>query len=122
MDELTRFCTACQKEKEILQVERDAEGAVIRMSCGHSHITTVVSETVRMFEGVYDEVKRQGKTVVKGKHKTKVSGETKRLARESLNLDWKTRTICHKVLEQDPKGDWVVVHVETKPFAQKKVV
>jgi len=120
MDELKRFCTACQEEKEILQVERDAEGTVIRMSCGHSHITTIVNETVRMFECFSDEVQRQGKTVVKGKHKTKVSGKTKRLARESLNLDWKTRTIYHKVQEQDPKGDWVVVHEETKPFPPKK--
>ena len=119
MDELTRFCKTCNAEREILSVMKDAHRQVIRMSCGHSAIIDVINETARMHERWDDQVKRDGKTIVKGMGRSKLSGATKRVTRESLNFDWKTQTKHHKVEEQQDDGTWLVVHEHTEPFKTK---
>lgn len=120
IDEPTRFCFACQAEKEITSIFKDAGGSVIKMACGHSHITEVVSETVRMFDRVDDRLERDGKTIVKGMGRSKLSATAKRIARESLSFDWKTRTKYHKVEELQDDGTWKVVHEHTEPFEKKR--
>lgn len=120
MDELTRFCPACKAQKEIISITKDAQGQVTKMSCGHSAIVDVINETVRMYERVDDQVKRAGKTIVKGMGRSKLSRVTKRITRESLNFDWKTRTKYHKVEELQDDGTWKLEHEETVPFETKK--
>jgi hypothetical protein len=120
MDELTRFCTACQAEKEIVSIVKDAGGSVTKMSCGHSHVTEVITDTIRLFDRVDDQVKRDGKTIAKGMSRSKPSVTTKRITRESLNFNWNSRTKHHKVEELQDDGTWKVEHEEAVPFETKK--
>ncbi len=120
MDEPTRFCITCKAEREIVSFIKDAQGQVIKMLCGHSDIIDVFNETARMYERWDDRVKRAGKTIVKGMGRSKLSGATKRVTRESLNFDWKTRTKYHKVEELQDDGTWKLEHEETLPFETKK--
>lgn len=120
MDKLTRFCKTCGENKKIVLVETSPEMNTVKMSCGHSDINICVSDTIHLFEQVEEEVKTQGKTVGKGKQRSKISGTTKRLTRESLSFDWVTRTKHHIVEEQQDDATWAVVHEHTDPFGKKK--
>ena len=98
---------------------KDAQGQVTKMSCGHSAIVDVINETNRMYERWDDRVKRAGKMIVKGMGRSKLSAVTKRITREWLNFDWKTRTKYHKVEELQDDGTWKLEHEETVPFEKK---
>ena len=121
MDKLTRFCKTCREDKEIVLIETSPEMNAVKMSCGHSDINICVSDTIHFFEQVEEEKKTQGKTVGKGKQRSKISGTTKRLTRESLSFDWATRTKYHKVEELQDDGTWMTVHEHTDPFSEKNL-
>jgi hypothetical protein len=120
MDELTRFCTACQAEKEIVSIVKDDDGGVIKMSCGHSVVLKVVANKIGLSERTEDEVRRDGKRILRGVSKPTKGFVTKRSCRDCLNLDWKTRTKYHKVEELQDDGTWKVIHEHTDPFETKK--
>ena len=120
MDALTRFCAACQADKEIVSIITDTDRSVTTMACGHRFVTMEITEKIGTLERLDDRVKRNGKTIHKGMHRDKISGAKKRPARESLVFDWKTQTKYHKVEEQQDDGTWKLEHEETVPFETKK--
>jgi hypothetical protein len=119
MEGFKKFCSTCKEERDIVEIEKSPQGETIKLSCGHPDINIAVSDAVRMFEQVEEELWKQGRLVGKGKQRTKISGETKRLAKEILSFDWEKRKIFHKVHEQNQDGEWILVHDEEKPFPKK---
>ncbi|MFW6173336.1 MAG: hypothetical protein ACOC5T_06280, partial [Elusimicrobiota bacterium] len=54
------------------------------------------------------------------KYKTKISGKTKRPARENLEIDRKAGKKIHRVWERKKNGEWELVHDEEVPLINKK--
>jgi|GEM_PF-173074 len=113
--ELKKFCNACNQEKDITEIEINPQGETVRLSCGHRITSVEFTETLGLSEQIM--AKHFGpEHELKNRYKTKMSGKTKRPARDNLIIDRGRKKIIHQVWEQNQKGEWELVHDEEKPF------
>jgi hypothetical protein len=116
--ELKKFCSACNQEKDVTEIEINPQGESVRLSCGHRIISVEVAESLGISEQIM--AKHFGpEHKLKSRYKTKTSGETKRPARDNIIIDRDRRKIIHQVWEQNPNGEWELVHDEEKPALPK---
>jgi len=119
MENLKEFCTACKGEKDILKVERNPQSEIIELSCGHRLIKVVTNETISLSDRIrtkhFNSLRK-----LKRRYKTKISGETKRPARDIILIDRERGKVIHRVWEQDPSGEWELVHYEEKSIPKMK--
>jgi uncharacterized protein YheU (UPF0270 family) len=122
MEELKRFCGACQQEKEIVLIEKCEDGGMIELSCGHRIFYNEIVETIKVMESLNLKHKREGykRYMAKEVQREKISGETKRRAKEVLVIDKEKNIKIHQVWEQDESGEFVLVHDEEEPLDKKK--
>jgi len=113
MENLKEFCTACKEEKDILKVERNPQSEIIELSCGHRLIKVVTIETISLSDRIRTRHFNSSRKL-KSRYKTKISGETKRPAKDIILIDRERGKIIHRVWEQDPSGEWELVHDEEK--------
>ena len=89
MEELKKFCNACQEEKNIIEIERDTQGVTFKLSCGHKIIEDMFIDTIKLTDQLKDKAKRPGikKPIFEGMERTKTSGDTQRPAKESIFVE-----------------------------------
>jgi hypothetical protein len=113
--ELKKFCSACNQEKDVTEIEINSQGETVRLSCGHRIISVEFMETLGLSEQMM--AKHFGpEHKLKSRYKTKISGETKRPARDNIIIDRDRKNIIHQVWEQNKNGEWELVHDEEKPI------
>lgn len=122
MEEFKRFCSACQQEREIVLIEKREDGGMVELSCGHRIFYNEIVETIKVMESFNLKHKREGykRYMAKEVQREKISGETKRRAKEVLVIDKEKNIKIHQVWEQDESGEWVLVHYEDIPLDKKK--
>jgi len=124
MEELKRFCSACQQEREIVLIEKHEDGGMTELSCGHKNAEGR-AEIKAIIEILVSYRAKQKKAGFKNyarrtTQRFKISGETKRKAKELLIIDKEKNIKIHRILEQDESGRWVLVHYEREPLDKKK--
>ncbi|MGA2587186.1 MAG: hypothetical protein ABSF88_09195 [Candidatus Aminicenantales bacterium] len=117
MDKSQMKCGCCDnQEKDIIEIFRESgpsnEHFIYYLICGHEYVSDDVSEFLGIQEFIrteYTEYKdNKGKLL--SVFKTKISGETKRPARETIKIDHENRSHHHIVEEQNEKGEWEIVY------------
>jgi len=119
MKDLKKFCKACKEEKDILKVEGGPQNEIVELSCGHKLIKVVTTETISLSDQIRAKHFNSSRKL-KSRYKTKISGETRRPARDSIVIDRDKGKIIHQVWEQNQKGEWKLVHNEEKPIPKKR--
>lgn len=121
MEELKKFCKTCKEEKDIVEIERDEQKEAIKLSCGHKIFSIEFTEIVTHNEQLKFKHKRPGfkKPIGEGTEREKISGDTKRPAKESIRIDRIKQTYSHKVWEKNEKGELKLVHDEEIPLSEK---
>lgn len=121
MEELKKFCNACLEEKDIMEIERDAQGVTFILSCGHKIIEDEFTDVIAISAQLKDKVQRPGfkKPIIEGMQRTKTSAVTKRPTRESYLVDRGKQRWIHRVWEQKTNGEWELVHDEKVPLFEK---
>lgn len=113
--ELKKFCSACNQEKDITEIEIYPQGGSVRLSCGHRIISVEFTESLGISEQImakhFDSSHK-----LESRYKTKTSGETRRPARDNIVIDRDSSKIIHQVWEQNQNGEWELVHDEEKPI------
>jgi nitrate/TMAO reductase-like tetraheme cytochrome c subunit len=123
MKDLKHFCNTCQKMRDIDEIilERPSDNEqseIIRMDCGHKHVRTKIKEKIILRDFI-KAVHKDSSGKFLSKYKTKMSGETKRPARENLEIDRKSGKKIHLVWERNEEGEWELVHDEEVPLIIK---
>ena len=118
------FCNTCQKMRNIDEIifERSSDNEkseTIKMECGHKEVRMNIKEKIILHAFIKAEHRDSSGNFL-SKYKTKISGETKRPARENLEIDRKAEKKIHQVWEQNEHGDWEIVHDEEVPLIRKK--
>jgi len=125
MEELKRFCNACQQEKKIVLIEKCEDRGMIELSCGHkiAEGRAEIKAKIEMLVSFKAKQKKAGfkNYVRKAIQRFKTSGKTKRKAKEVLIIDREKNVKIHQVWEQDESGEWVLVHDEEEPLDKKSL-
>jgi hypothetical protein len=118
-DKLTNFCPTCNRDRKIISLERDRQGVVIKMSCGHSYINDEILNEVKICDFYQDNhFDNLGKK--QARSGTKISVKTKRPTKELMTWNYETRVYRHIVWETDEEGNEVKVYDKPEPFRKKK--
>ena len=121
MEEYRKICSTCGEERDIMEIKCNATGGIIKLSCGHSHISDTVEEFVTVNDSYRDEIKdRLGRFlgISKRKHEDEKSGKFKQ---HLHTFDHEKKVRYHEVKEQDQDGNWKTIFgPEPRPFAEKK--
>ncbi len=121
MKALNKLCNVCQEKKDIIKIERDEQSEVVTLSCDHRIISIEMTEKIGLSDRISWKHKRPGhkKHIGEGKQKTKISGETEKLAKEEIVIDRIAQKYIHKVWEQNENGKWELEHEEEMPLSHK---
>jgi len=121
MEELKKFCNGCQKERDIIEIVKDSQCTTFKLSCSHKIIEDEFIDVIKLTAQLKDKARRPGikKPIFEGMERTKTSGDTQRLAKESIFVDRENQKFVHKVWEQNENGEWELVHDEEMPLSEK---
>jgi len=121
MEELKKLCADCKEERDIIEIVKDSQGTIFKLSCGHKIIEDEFTDVITISDQLKDKVKRPGikKPIIEGMERTKISGKTERPTKESILVDRENQKYIHKVWEKNEKGELELVHEEEIPLSHK---
>jgi len=113
------YCNGCKKEVDVTEIEIQGNSKTVKMACGHKHVSIVFSETVKVksFMG-YKHKNPESKLLEK--YKDKISGATKRDARDRIIIDRENEVKIHHIEELQDDGSWKIVYNEETPFSEQR--
>ncbi|MEW6455832.1 MAG: hypothetical protein AB1410_03840 [Acidobacteriota bacterium] len=83
MIELKKFCKGCNEEKNVIEIEKDHQSEIIKLSCGHKIINEEFTEIVTVSNQIIAKHFNSLHKLI-SRYKTKTSGETKNLQERFL--------------------------------------
>jgi len=116
------FCRSCENEIKKEDTVCPHCGSDLK-KVGRNIKLTLTGE-LHLLDGLRARQKRKGISdyFTDMKHRSKISGKTKRLAREQLTIDRtnNTKTVKKHYVEEWDGKQWIVVHNEQKEFKAKR--